>query len=145
MRTVFFLIISFYCFSASADSSDPLSADNPSSFRHYLKEGNNSEPAQKIDPASVGEISNNSKSNLSIQKYYKCLQEEAVKYSKVNEPAETIADTAIAACEGELINSLEKYAFWQDLPESSRQSFINQTERNSRKIALKSVMDARLN
>lgn len=85
------------------------------------------------------------KINESHIEYYRCVQVQAVKYSKVNEPAETVADTALAACEGVLIKSLKSYAFWDDLSGSSKQSFVNQSERNARKIALKSVMDARLN
>ena len=74
------------------------------------------------------------------QAYEQCLIDNAVIYSELNEPAETIATAAEAACRSQRLRAnLEAKA-----PRGQLAEFTARMERSARSSAVKAVLDMRL-
>lgn len=116
-----------------AESDDHLSADNPSSYKNYVQ----NEP-QLSQQKTV------KKRDTTFDKYINCARNEAVKYSKSNEPADTVAKTAVIACNDPMMDGLQSTVYWNDLSANGKAEGIRKLEELGERVALKTVMDARL-
>ncbi|CVA23035.1 hypothetical protein [Serratia marcescens] len=134
---------------------DPLSVDNPSSYKYLLKNSSNDSSLKKnsqspsdsgpklelIQPKN-GETLKDSERYLS--QFYKCANTEAKKYARLNETVESIAKVAVSSCESLVYKAMKSNIYWLNSSPSGKVSAIAQIKRNGESVALKSAMDARL-
>lgn len=80
---------------------------------------------------------------LSIE-YYKCIKENVIKYSSINESADSIASASVTSCGSVLAEYLNDSAAFINASSDAKIKFINDMKSQGKEAGIKYAMDEKL-
>ncbi|WP_447881586.1 hypothetical protein [Serratia fonticola] len=144
--------------SVDSNNRDPLSESNQSSYKYLIKKTSNNQSISNGN--NVGSVTKSSPkleviqpkdgqtledSDRYLDQFYRCSRDSAIKYSKLNEPVESIAKASVTSCEKYIYKSMNANIYFLNSSVAGKEQAISKIKRNGYQIAIKSAMDAKLN
>ncbi|HHD7475433.1 TPA: hypothetical protein ACOVJB_004318 [Klebsiella oxytoca] len=82
--------------------------------------------------------------DLSASKYYQCIKDNVMKYSKLDESAESIASASVTSCGSVLGEVLKSSAPFIDASATAKAKFIAEMKAQGKEAGIKYAMDEKL-